>query len=134
MNKPSTQASKLYLTCMAAYWLVFGLITTFYPALMDLFQTDEGVNAKTPFSNHVWFHGGLDIISLCVLLFALSRESVSRNVLRAAALAALMPTIAIGYSLVGTPYWNALFIVAGVGCLAFVIWGFMLAGRQEVAE
>ena len=33
---------------MAAYWLVFGLITTFYPALMDLFQTAEGVAAKSP--------------------------------------------------------------------------------------
>jgi hypothetical protein len=38
-----------------------------------------------------------------------------------------MPTIAIGYSLAGTPFWNALFTVAGVGCLAFVIWGFVLA-------
>jgi hypothetical protein len=133
MNKIASQASRLYFRCMAAYWLVFGLITTFYPALMDLFQTAEGVNAKTPFSNHVWFHGGLDIIALCIVLFALSREPVSRNVIRAVALAALMPTIAIGYSLVGTSYWNALFSVAGVGCLAFVIWGFMLTSKEETA-
>ena len=97
---------------------------------MDLFQTEEGINAKTAFSDHVWFHGGLDIISLCIVLFALSREAVSKNMLKAAALAALMPTIAIGYSLVSTLYWNPMFIVAGVGCLAFVIWGLMLAGKQ----
>ena len=126
----SSKVSRTYLVSMAAYWFVFGLITTFYPKLMDLFQTEEGINAKSVFSDHVWFHGGLDIIALCIVLLALSREAVSKNMLKAAALAALMPTIAIGYSLVSTLYWNPMFIVAGVGCLAFVIWGLMLAGKQ----
>ena len=67
--------SRLYLRLMAVYWLVFGLITILYPKLMDLFQTDAGINAKTPFSNHVWFHGGWDILALVVLLLALARES-----------------------------------------------------------
>ena len=123
--------SKLYLRLMAVYWLVFGLITIFYPKLMDLFQTDAGINAKTPFSNHVWFHGGWDILALVVLLLALARESsVSSRMLRAAALAALMPTIAIGYSLIATPFWNPLFLGAGLGTLAFAVWGFVLAGKK----
>lgn len=126
MNKPKT-----YLLAMAAYWIVFGLITTFYPALMDLFQTQEGISAKTTFSDHVWMHGGLDIISLCVVLFALSGEVVSKKILQAAAIAALMPTLAITYSLIATPYWNPLFIVAGLGCFAFVVWGFVLASKAE---
>src|SRR5258706_14930104 len=122
MSEQSSKASRLYLTCMAAYWFIFGLITTFYPRLMDLFQSEEGVNSKTVFSDHVWFHGGLDIIALCIVLFALSKEAVTTAVLRAVALAALMPTIAIGYSLVATPFRNPLFYVAGAGCLAFVVW------------
>ena len=131
MENSNANKTKPYFLAMTAYWLVFGLITIFYPAIMDMFQTENGVAAKTTFSNHVWLHGGFDIVALCVLLFALSREAVSRNVLRATALAALMPTIAITYSLVGTTYWNPLFIGAGLGCLAFVAWGFFLAGKSQ---
>jgi hypothetical protein len=123
--------TKNYFLAMAAYWIVFGLITIFYPALMDLFQTEAGINAKTAFSNHVWMHGGFDILSLCIVLLALSRETVSRNVVRATALAALMPTTAITWSLVGTSYWSPLFIVAGAGCFAFVAWGFWLAAKMK---
>lgn len=122
---------RVYFTSMAAYWVVFGLITAFYPGLMDLFQTAGGVMAKTSFSNHVWFHGGFDIFAFCVLLFFLARENVSARMLRAAGLAALMPTFAIGYSYFATPYWTSLFLVAGAGCLAFVIWGFVLATNVE---
>jgi len=43
--------------------------------------------------------------------------------------AALMPTIAIFWSLVSTPFWNPLFIAAGLGCFAFVVWGFVLAAK-----
>jgi len=127
------KAASIYLVCMALYWIVFGLITIFHPSTMDMFQTADGVEAKTPFSSHVWLHGGFDILALCVLLLALSREAVSRNVLRAAAIAALMPTMAIAYSLLTTPYWNPLFIGAGLGCFAFVVWGFVLSGKQPVA-
>ena len=134
MNTPFNKASRLYLTCMGLFWIVFGFITTFYPKLMDMFQTEEGINAKTAFSNHVWSHDGLDIISLCIVLFALSRETVSRNLLRAVAIAALMPVIGITYGLISTPYWNNLFIGAALGCFAFVIWGFVLASRSESTE
>ena len=114
---------------MSAYWLVFGLITTFYPALMDLFQTAEGVGAKTAFSDHVWMHGGLDILSVSVLTFGISRLPLTSAILRVVALAALLPVLAIGWSLVATPYWNPLFIVAGAGCLAFSVGAFVFAGR-----
>ena len=125
----TNKSSRIYLICMGLFWLVFGLITTFSPSLMDMFQTEEGINAKTAFSNHVWAHDGLDIIAFCIILFALSRETISRNMLRAVALAALMPTIGIFYSLLTTSYWSPLFIGAGLGCFAFVVWGFVLAGR-----
>jgi hypothetical protein len=121
--------SRTYFLSMGVYWLVFGLITTFYVRIMDLFQSAEGVAAKTTFSNHVWFHGGLDILALCVLLFALSTQPPSRTMLRAAALAALGPTIAIAWSLVATGWWNPLFAVAGLGCFAFAVWGFLLSNR-----
>src|SRR6478672_2904122 len=105
------KTTRIYLVCMTIFWLVFGLITTFYPRLMDLFQTEEGVNAKTTFSNHVWFHDGLDILAVCILLFSLLQQTtLSRKQVVAAALASLMPTIGITYSLITTPYWNPLFI------------------------
>ncbi|HZY40331.1 MAG TPA: hypothetical protein VFE53_26945 [Mucilaginibacter sp.] len=125
----TTTTTRMYYLAMGAFWLVFGLITVFKPGLMDLFQTANGVQAKTAFSNHVWMHDGLDILAFCLLLFALSRETVSRNVLRVTALAALMPTIGITYSLLTTNYWSPLFIVAGLGCFAFVVWGFLLSAR-----
>ncbi len=130
MANSNSSNTRVYFLAMGAYWLVFGLITIFYPALMDLFQTETGVASKTPFSNHVWMHGGFDIVSLCVVVFALARENVSKNILRATAIAALMPTTAITYSLLTTPYWNPMFIVADVGCLAFAIWGFMLSSKM----
>ena len=120
---------RTYFLSMGAYWLVFGLITTFYVPIMDLFQTAKGVAAKTAYSNHVWFHGGLDILALCVLLFALSTLPPSRTMLRAAAVAALGPTIAIAWSLVATSWWNPLFAVAGLGCFGFAVWGFLLSNR-----
>jgi len=131
MEKNITKTTKTYFVAMGAYWTVFGLITIFYPKLMDMFQTGNGINAKTEFSNHVWLHGGFDIIALCLLLFTLSRETVSHSVLRATAFAALMPTIAIAYSLIATPFWNPMFIGAGLGCFVFVIWGFVLASKTK---
>jgi hypothetical protein len=125
--------AQLYLRLMAAYWMVFGFITAFYPRLMDLFQTADGISARTDFSDHVWFHGGLDILAFCILLLAIAREAPSPKMVGAAGVAALMPTLAIGYSIVATPYWSPLFIVAGAGCLAFAVWGLALAasGRTQ---
>ena len=128
----STNPAKTYFTAMAAFWLVFGLITTFYPALMNLFQTETGINAVTDYSDHIWRHDGLDIISISVLLYALSREKASRNMLRAAAVVAVLVTTAIISSLLTTPYWNLLFLVPGVSCFAFAVWGFLLAARSGV--
>ena len=120
---------RTYFLSMGVFWLIFGLITTFYPPLMDLFQTPEGVAAKTAYSNHVWRHDGLDILSLCVLVFALSTQPPSRTMLRAAALAALGPLIGIAWSLLATNWWSPLFVVPGLACLGFAVWGFLLSNR-----
>lgn len=131
MDNKKVTSTKEYFISMGLYWLVFGLLTIFYPKLMDLFQTDAGINAKTAFSDHVWRHDGFDIVGMSILLFALSGVVVGPRVLRATALAALMTTIAITSSLITTPYWNLLFIGAGLGCFAFVVWGFVLAGKTK---
>jgi hypothetical protein len=131
MKKSDTNTTKVYFIAMGIYWLIFGLITIFYPKMMDMFQTENGVASKTIFSNHVWLHGGFDIVALCIILFTLSNEVVNRKILRASALAALMPTIAIFYSLAATSFWNPMFIGAGIGCLAFVVWGFALASKAS---
>ena len=131
MENTKPNPTKIYFIAMAAFWLVFGLITTFYPALMNMFQTETGINAVTTYSDHIWRHDGFDIIAISVLLFALSRETVSRNILRAAAAVALLATIVIISSIPSTPYWNMLFLVPGLGCFAFVIWGFMLAAKTK---
>ena len=131
MTPAQSSPHRRYFIGAAAYWLGFGLITTFYPRLMDLFQTPEGVAAKTVFSDHVWFHGGLDIISFSILLLFLSRERVSSRMLRGTSLATLMPVLAIGYSYLATPFWTPLFLVAGGGCLAFSVWGFALAAKLD---
>ena len=127
MENTQPAPTKIYFIAMAAFWLIFGLITTFYPALMNMFQTDAGISAATTFSDHVWLHDGLDILSISVLLYALSREKVSRNTLRASAIVALLVAIGITSSLLTTPYWNMLFIVPGLSCLAFAVWGFRLS-------
>ena len=134
MKNRSSNATRVYLICLMLFWLVFGLITTFDPPLMDLFQTPAGVAAKTAFSDLVWRHDGLDIIAVCILLFALlQQKAISAGMIRATAFATLMPAIAIAYSLLATPYWNVLFTGAGAACLAFVIWGFILAGGKTDA-
>ena len=128
-TKPNT--TKVYFIAMAAFWFIFGMITTFYPALMNMFQTETGISAVTTYSDHIWRHDGFDIIAISVLLFALSRETVSRNIIIAAASVALLVTIAIISSILSTPYWNMLFLVPGLSCFAFVVWGFMLAAKTK---
>ena len=129
MENTKPNLTKVYFITMAAFWLIFGLITAFYPALMNMFQTETGINAVTTYSDHIWRHDGFDIIAISVLLFALSREHASRNLLTAAATVATLVTIAIISSLVTTPYWNLFFLVPGLSCLAFAVWGFVLAAR-----
>lgn len=121
---------RTFLLSMAAFWLVFGLGTALYPKMMQLFMTPEGVSASTPFSDHVWLHDGLDILSVCVLLFALANVPPNRKALQAAAFVAVLPPVAMIYGLVGTPYWSPLFLVPGAACLAFAAYGFMLSQRE----
>jgi hypothetical protein len=131
MENVKPNQTKVYFIAMGAFWLVFGIITTFYPVLMNMFQTDTGISAVTTYSDHVWRHDGFDILAISVMLFALSREAVSRNILGAATIVALLVTIAIISSLLTTPYWNMLFLVPGMSCLAFAIWGFMLVAKMK---
>ena len=131
MENVQPHPTKVYFIAMAAFWFVFGMITTFYPALMNMFQTETGISAVTPYSDHIWRHDGLDIIAISVLLFALSRETASRNILRAAAVVAVLVTTAIISSLLTTPYWNMLFLIPGLSCFAFAVWGFMLAAKTK---
>ena len=74
--------SRTFFICMASFWLVFGLGTTFYPRMMQLFMTAEGIAASTAFSDQVWLHGGMDILAACLLLFALSTVPPTRTTLR----------------------------------------------------
>ena len=131
MDSIKSNPAKVYFIAMAAFWLIFGMITAFYPELMNLFQTETGINAVTNYSNHIWRHDGFDIISISVLLFALSRETASRNMLRAAAVVALLVTIAIMSSLLTTSYWNMLFLVPGLSCFAFAVWALCLQQKSK---
>ena len=119
---------------MAAFWLVFGLGTTFYPKMMQMFMTPEGTAATTAFSDHVWLHDGLDIISVSILLLALSSLPVTRKTLQLAAFVGLLPPAAIAYSLLATPYMTPLILGPAAGCFAFAVWGFMLASKAQPAR
>ena len=59
--------------------------------------------------------------------------SQTKTTLRLAATVGLMPTAAIVYSLVATPFWTPLFIVPGLACFAFAVYGFWLASRLPTA-
>jgi len=122
-------AYRKFFIAMAIYWLGFGLGTTFYPRMMQMFMTPEGIAASTPFSDQVWLHGGLDILSVCVLLLALSTVPATRTTLRAAGVVGLLPVLAMLYTLAATPYWAPLFLVPAAGCFAFGAYGFLLAAR-----
>jgi len=123
-----------FLTAMAIFWLIFGLGTMFYPRMMQLFMTPAGISASTPFSDQVWLHEGLDILSVCLLLWALSKLPATRTTMRLAATVGIMPAAAVVYTLVTTPFWTPLFLVPGVACLSFAVYGFMLANRIPEAR
>src|SRR6187549_2970230 len=94
-----TSTYRTFFRAMGLYWLGFGLGTTFYPRMMQMFMTPEGIAASTPFSDQVWLHGGLDILSVCVLLLALSTAPATRTTLRAAGVVGLLPVVAMIYTL-----------------------------------
>lgn len=123
-----------YFRVLAVFYLVFGLITTFVPRLMQLFMTPQGVSAVTPFSDQVWLHDGLDILSVALLLATLSLLSPTVTTLRAAAVVALIPVVAILYSMTSSPYWNPLFLVPAVAALALAAWGMVLAQRAATTN
>src|SRR6187549_2347948 len=114
-----TSTYRTFFRAMGLYWLGFGLGTTFYPAMMQMFMTPEGIAASTPFSDQVWLHEGLDILSVSLLLLALSKVPATKTTLRLAATVGLMPTAAIVYTLFTTPFWTHLFLVPALGCFAF---------------
>ena len=116
-----------YFAAMAIYWLGFGVGTTFYPRMMQLFMTPEGITASTAFSDQVWLHGGLDILSVCLLLLALSTVSATKTTLRLAAAVGLLPTAAIVYTVVATPFWTPFFLLPALGCFGFAAYGFWIA-------
>ena len=118
-----------FFTSMAIFWLLFGLGTTFYPRMMQLFMTPEGITATTAFSDQLWIHEGMDILSVCLLLVALSTVTATKTTLRLAAAVGLMPTAAIVYTWLATPFWKPLFLLAGAGCFVFAVYGFWLARR-----
>ena len=122
----SSSYRKFFLS-MAVFWLFFGLGTTFYPRMMQLFMTPAGVAASTPFSDQVWLHEGFDILSVCLLLFALAGVPATKKTLQLAALVGLFPTVAVVYTLLTTPFWKPIFLVPGAGCFAFAVYGFVLA-------
>ena len=121
--------SRTFFICMASFWLVFGLGTAFYPRMMQLFMTAEGIAASTAFSDQVWFHDGMDILAACLLLFALSTVPPTRTTLRLAAAVGLMPTAAMAYTLLATPFWKPVFLVPAVACFGFAVLGFALASQ-----
>lgn len=118
---------------MAIFWLVFGLGTAFYPRMMQLFMTQEGITASTAFSDHVWLHDGLDIISVCLLLVALSALPPTKTTLRLAAVVGLLPTAGIVSGLLTTPFWSPIILIPAAGCFAFAAYGFWLARRFGAA-
>jgi len=120
-----------FFVSMSIFWLLFGLGTTFYPQMMQMFMTPEGIAASTPFSDQVWLHEGLDILSVSILLFALSMVPATKTTLSLAGLVGLMPTLAVVYTLLTTPFWQPIFLVPGLGCFAFAVWGFALAGKAR---
>ncbi len=93
-------------------------------------MTERGVDASTSFSDQVWLHGGLDILSISVLLFALSTMRATKTILRAAATVALFPVVAILYIVAVTPFWSVLFLVPGAA-LGFAVYGFVIAHRLD---
>jgi hypothetical protein len=122
---------QLYLRALAVFWLAFGLITTFYPRVMELFMTDRGQDAGTAFSRNVWLHDGLDILAVSLLLLVMSTMAITRKALLAAATVALAPVAAILYSLVATDFWSPLFLLPAAAAAAFAVYGFLLASRQR---
>lgn len=129
-----TDTARAYFRAMALFYVVFGLITTFYPPLMELFMTEEGRAATSRFSDQVWLHGGLDILSVALLLFVFAQLPASGLTVRAAAIVAMMPTAAILYTFVATPFWSALFLVPGAAALGFALYGFLLARSLDKAR
>jgi hypothetical protein len=66
--------TKVYLRVMGIYWLGFGLITSFYPALMDLFQTDFGIESKTSFWTMLFVRSGVGCLPYSIWGFSLARK------------------------------------------------------------
>jgi hypothetical protein len=53
--------------------------------MLQMFMTPEGIAASTTFSDHLWLHDGLDILSVALLIFVLGGVRATPTTLRAAA-------------------------------------------------
>lgn len=126
MNNP-----KVFLRVVAVYYFGFAFICTFYPKLMELFQTPLGLASNSAFANHVWFHGGLDIFSLVLLIASLSIGNISARTIKTISAVLLFPAFATFYSYFSTDYWTPLFLGIGIVCIILSIWGVWLAGRLK---
>jgi hypothetical protein len=129
----NTDTGRSYFRVMALFYLGFGLATTFYPRFLQLFMTERGIDASTSFSDQVWLHGGLDILSISLLLLAFSTVPVKTNTIRLAAIVPLFPAAAIVYTLIATPFWTPLFLLPAAGCFAFAVYGFVLSRNYSNA-
>ena len=79
----------------------------------------------------MWRHEGLEILSVCLLLLALSKLRATQTTMRLAAAVGLMPAIAVVYALLTTPFWKPAFLVPGAACFAFAVYGFVLCQGER---
>jgi len=62
--------------------------------MMQLFMTPAGIAASTAFSDQVWLHEGLDPLSVCLLVVALSTLPTMKTARRLTPTVGVMPTAA----------------------------------------
>jgi len=125
------RSSKIYLRTMAVFWMMVGLSGILNPASMDSFHSEIGLEESSSFSDHVWFHGGLDILSWAIILFAISFEKISRRMTYIIAISALGPTFASVYSVLFTPFWTNMFFISGLMAFLFFVWGIVIANSMK---
>ena len=124
--------ARRFFIAMAAFWFVLRSRHDVLPAHdADVHDACGHRGVDAIFRSSLVAHGGLDILSVCLLLVALSTVPATKTTLRLAATVGLLPVAAMVYTLVATPFWSPLFLVPAVGCFGFAIYGFLLAGRVD---
>ena len=128
------QNPKIYLRAMGLFWALIGVMNIANPGSMDSFLSETGLQVSNEFSDHAFFHGGMDIVAWAIILFALSFETLSKRMILIVGCSALAPTAAIVYSVVFTPYWTAMFLVTGSMAFGFFLWGLFVHSRIQIAD